>query len=130
MPANDVTRDAVHPNEAHEKQSKTKGGKGTQSAAPFHVSRTGSNGRSKSSRNAKTNASPPTPLALEVESLAVMVKLARVPAVMMDSAVPETTVVDAHVVLAKSKVCAKDNVARCDASSSHATPQANRKADA
>ncbi len=68
------------------------------------MSITGSNGRSKSSRNAKTNASPPTALGLEVESLAVMVKLARVPAVMMDSAVPETTVVDAHVVLAKSKV--------------------------
>ena len=96
-PGNDVTREATH-------ACKKKEVKESQSAAPFHVSMTGSNGRSKSSRNAKTNASPPTPRALEVESLAVMVKLEREPAVMIDSAIPETTVVDAHVVLAKSKV--------------------------
>ena len=76
--------------------------------SPFHASKTGPNGRSKSSRKDSTNESPPVLLAMEAESRAVMVKLARLPAVTMDRAAPDTTVVDAHVLLAKSNVWANE----------------------
>ena len=73
-------------------------------AVPFHASRTGSKGRWKSSCNETTKKSPPTLLGLDDESRAVIVKLARVPAVIIDRATPETTVVDEHVSLTKTDV--------------------------
>jgi len=66
-------------------------------------------------------------LALEVESRAVIVKLARVPAVMIDRAPPVATVADAHVLLGKAKVCAAARDLCSNATRRHANPKANRK---
>ncbi len=76
--------------------------------SPFQASKNGPKGRSKSSRKDKTNESPPVLRAVEVESRAVMVKLALLPAVIMDNAPPVTTLVDAHVMLVKSNVWANE----------------------
>lgn len=97
--------------------------------SPFQASKKGPKGRSKSSRKDNTNESPPALLVMEVESRAVMVKLARFPAVIIDRATPVTTEVDAHVMLAKSKDCANECEISPNMTSRHTRPGIDCKPD-
>ena len=97
--------------------------------APFQASRNGASGRSKSWLKDITNASPPTLLDADVESREVMVKLARLPAVIIVNGAPVTTVVEAHVTLAKSNVWAEASVAWPNAMSRRVRPADGCKLD-
>jgi hypothetical protein len=66
---------------------------------------------------------------MEAASRAVMVKLPRLPAVIIDRATPLTTVVDAHVELAKSNVWADERDIHPNTISRDARPDTDCKMD-